>query len=139
MGGALEAALCGVRGIAVSFGSKEAQGEEVIAAAARLGTRVVEALSRTWDGRVEVYNLNIPMRGDVESRPVVYTRSVGSYWRRGCLYTETQTGDQTGTGDQGEGKERRFVWNADLTDMKRDLLAAGEGTDAFTVLNGCTR
>lgn len=40
---------------------------------------------------------------------------------------------------QSHLKQRHFAWSADLSDMKRGLLAAPEGTDAHTVLNGCTR
>ncbi|KAK4910027.1 putative tubulin--tyrosine ligase pby1, partial [Elasticomyces elasticus] len=41
VGGALEAVFCGKRGIAISFGSKDPQSDEVIAAAARLAVRLV--------------------------------------------------------------------------------------------------
>lgn len=90
VGGALEAVFCGKRGIAISFGSKDPQTDDVIAAAARLAVKVVEHLSSVWDERVELYNINIPMREDVESRPVLYTRTLPYYWSRGCLYAETE-------------------------------------------------
>lgn len=50
--------------------------------------RVVGHLWRNWDERVELYNINIPMREDVESQPVLYTRTLPYYWSRGCLYAE---------------------------------------------------
>lgn len=92
VGGALEAVFCGKRGIAISFGSKDPQSEEVIAAAARLAVRLVDHLYRHWDERAELYNINIPMRADVESRPVLYTRTLPYYWSRGCLYAEVGAG-----------------------------------------------
>ncbi|KAL4810773.1 sure-like protein [Aspergillus unguis] len=88
VGGALEAATCGKRGIAVSFGSKEEQPLDIIEAAARLAVRIVHHLVENWDERVELYNLNIPMRIDVEERPVMYTRTLPYYWSRGYLYAE---------------------------------------------------
>ncbi|RDW93528.1 5'/3'-nucleotidase SurE [Aspergillus mulundensis] len=88
VGGALEAATCGKRGIAVSFGSKDAQPGDIIEAAARLAVRIVHHLLENWDERVELYNLNIPMRLDVETRPVLYTRTLPYYWSQGCLYAE---------------------------------------------------
>lgn len=88
VGGALEAVFCGKRGIAISFGSKDPQPSNIIFAAARLAVRVVGHLWRNWDERVELYNINIPMREDVESQPVLYTRTLPYYWSRGCLYAE---------------------------------------------------
>ncbi|KAL2871061.1 5'/3'-nucleotidase SurE [Aspergillus lucknowensis] len=88
VGGALEAATCGKRGIAISFGSKDEQPMDIIQAAARLAVRIVDHLYKNWDERVELYNLNIPMREDVETRPVLYTRTLPYYWARGYLYAE---------------------------------------------------
>ncbi|KAJ5586935.1 uncharacterized protein N7459_002700 [Penicillium hispanicum] len=161
VGGALEAVFCGKRGIAISFGSKDPQPAEVIAAAARLAVRIVDHLHSHWDERVELYNLNIPMRADVESQPVQYTRTLPYYWSRGCLYAETGSGGDaadrkmvdgaglangvatehcngTAVNGHGEPKQRHFKWSADLSDMKRRLQESEEGTDAHTVLNGST-
>lgn len=161
VGGALEAVFCGKPSIAISFGSKDEQPLETIQAAARLAVRIVNHLYRNWDDRVELYNLNIPMRADVESRPVRYTRTLPYYWSRGCLYSETES-DSGKTSDPAlltngsakthcngttvnrhvdapRCKERHFKWSADLSDMKKCLQASEEGTDAHTVLNGSTR
>ncbi|XHF97943.1 hypothetical protein AWENTII_001515 [Aspergillus wentii] len=159
VGGALEAATCGKRGIAVSFGSKDPQPIEIIRAAARLSVKVILHLYRNWDERVELYNLNVPMREDVESRPVRYTRALPYYWSKGCLYTElSSNGEKMVNGDAAHAqvngtskavngtaaahsglKERSFAWSADLSDMKKNLQSSEEGTDAHTVLNGSTR
>ncbi|KAJ5691039.1 Acid phosphatase [Penicillium malachiteum] len=90
VGGALEAVFCGKRGIAISFGSKDPQPDDTIQAAARLAVRVVLHLHTVWDERVELYNINVPMCLDVESRPVLYTRTLPYYWSRGCLYAEAE-------------------------------------------------
>ena len=160
VGGALEAATCGKRGIAVSFGSKDEQDPGIIAAASRLSVRVVEYLFREWDERVEIYNLNVPMRGDVEGRPVRYTRALGNVWSKGSLYAEVGGGCRAmangvdggkacnGVAGKSNGvrhfesrqlKERTFAWSAELSDIKKSLQTAPEGTDAHAVLSGCTR
>ncbi|KAH1492265.1 hypothetical protein LV164_000805 [Aspergillus fumigatus] len=167
VGGALEAAICGKRGIAISFGSKDEQPIEVIRAAARLAVRVVNHLYQNWDERVELYNLNVPMRADVETRPVLYTRTLPYYWPKGCLYAEvTQANGHSAPGltngnsnhsDETDAKlcngtttkavngfggshlkKRNFAWSAELSEMKKALQASEEGTDAHTVLNGST-
>lgn len=155
VGGALEAVFCGKKGIAISFGSKDPQADEVIAAAARLAVRVVEHLFTHWDERVELYNINVPMLVDVEERPVLYTRTLPYYWNRGCLYAEEGkmvNGNMNGDGVHVNGvngetngvghaktRQRQFKWSADLSDMKKTLEESEVGTDAHTVLNGSTR
>ncbi|OJK02782.1 hypothetical protein ASPACDRAFT_57772 [Aspergillus aculeatus ATCC 16872] len=148
VGGALEAATCGKRGIAISFGSKEEQPALVIAAAARLAVRVVNHLIAHWDERVELYNINVPMREDVESRPVLWTRTLPYYWANGYLYAEAdnstqQTQQVNGVSETQQRpattlRQRDFKWGAQLLDMKKALQASEEGTDAHTVLNGST-
>ncbi|KAJ5656798.1 hypothetical protein N7507_008748 [Penicillium longicatenatum] len=151
VGGALEAVFCGKRGIAISFGSKDPQTDVVIAAAARLAVRLVDHLYAVWDERVELYNINIPMREDVERRPVLYTRTLPYYWSRGCLYAETgaekKLTNGLTNGDHCNGvnghtekqpRQRTFKWSADLSDMKKRLQESEEGTDAHTVLDGST-
>lgn len=158
VGGALEAATCGKRGIALSFGSKEEQSVDVVRAAARLSVRLVEHLYRNWDDGVDIYNLNVPMRPDVESRPIRYARALPNHWSKGSLYAEvTEAGKEAplpnGTADAGAAptpakqvngcaprlRERYFQWSTELSDITRSLEAAEEGTDAHTVLGGCTR
>ncbi|PYH79952.1 sure-like protein [Aspergillus uvarum CBS 121591] len=150
VGGALEAATCGKRGIAISFGSKEEQPAAIIAAAARLAVRVVNHLLAHWDERVELYNINVPMREDVEARPVLWTRTLPYYWAKGYLYAEADNNSQqqqvngVSSAQQHDHKpattlkQRDFKWGAQLLDMKKALQASEEGTDAHTVLNGCT-
>ncbi|KAJ5473245.1 hypothetical protein N7475_002811 [Penicillium sp. IBT 31633x] len=163
VGGALEAVFCGKRSIAISFGSKDEQPADIIAAAARLAVRVVQHLFDNWDERVELYNINVPMRLDVEERPVLYTRTLPYYWSRGCLYAEDgvakkavngvngangfhvngeTNGEANGALVNGHGpspiRVRQFKWSADLSDMKKTLQESEVGTDAHTVLNGST-
>lgn len=140
VGGALEAATCGKRGIALSFGSKDEQPPATIAAAARLSTRVIEYLCRNWDERVELYNLNVPMREDVEFRPVKYTRALRNEWTKGSLYAEVQNEEKVEIQQKGKSNRiRQFRWETELSDIKRSLAESPQGTDARTVLDGFTR
>ncbi|KAJ6175667.1 hypothetical protein N7485_002581 [Penicillium canescens] len=148
VGGALEAVFCGKRGIAISFGSKDEQPADVIAAAARLAVRVVGFLYKHWDERVELYNINVPMRVDVEERPVIYTRTLPYYWNRGVFdlgkkgvngVNGAVNGGVNGVnGHEVKSRKRQFKWSADLSDMKKTMQESEEGTDAHTVLNGST-
>jgi 5'/3'-nucleotidase SurE len=163
VGGALEAVTCGKRGIALSFGSKEEQDPEVVGAASRLAVRVIEHLGRNWDSGVELYNVNVPLRPDVERRSVRYARSLPNVWTKGSLYAERPTldpGEKDGPGGaagpaQGYGwlswigstteeprrapsRERYFQWSTELSDIQKSLESSEDGTDAHTLRDGCT-
>lgn len=88
VGGALEAALCRKKAIAISFASKDDQTPEVIAAAARIAVRLIERLYRKWGQGVELYNINVPMIPEVEACKILYTQALKSSWITGSLYKE---------------------------------------------------
>ena len=90
VGGALEAALCGKKAIAISFASKDEQSPELITTAARTSVRLIERLHRKWDQGVELYNINVPMVANVGTCQVLYTRALPSYWTTGSLYREVK-------------------------------------------------
>lgn len=95
VGGALEAALCQKKAIALSFASKEKQSPTVIAAAARHSVKLIENLYDNWGSGVELYNINVPMIPDVEDHDICYTQALRSSWSSGCLYQEWSMNGQS--------------------------------------------
>ncbi|PGH17934.1 5'/3'-nucleotidase SurE [Helicocarpus griseus UAMH5409] len=156
VGGALEAVTCGKKSIALSFASKEKQPVEIIQAAARLSVKLIEHIASHWPAEgVELYNINVPMRLDVEDRPIVYTRTLPNTWSKCSLYGEVDArtiepdnndvGDKdrhegsapTERGGQQEPRTRHFKWAPELSDIQRSVECSQVGTDAYTVMNGC--
>ncbi|GKZ32502.1 hypothetical protein AbraIFM66950_001963, partial [Aspergillus brasiliensis] len=133
VGGALEAATCGKRGIAISFGSKDEQPLDIIHAAARLATGVVNHLIQNWDDQVELYNVNVPMRLDVESRPVMWTRTYPYYWARGYLYSEVSGEKAAPVGVNGHGangeeeKDEEQLTNGTTSSTSKTATPKSEG------------
>lgn len=109
VGGALEAALCRKKAIAISFASKDRQAPEVIDAAARISVRLIEKLYRKWGAGVELYNINVPMIPSVEASRILYTHALPSSWTSGCLYQELKTHGHI----NGSGIEDGFNGNVD--------------------------
>lgn len=102
VGGALEAALCQKKAIALSFASKDKQSPAVIAAAARHSVKLIEALYDNWGNDVELYNINVPMIPDVEDHDILYTQALRSSWSSGCLYQEwSMNGQSNGVSRDG--------------------------------------
>ncbi|OJD11396.1 5'/3'-nucleotidase SurE [Emergomyces pasteurianus Ep9510] len=166
VGGALEAATCGKKAIALSFASKDKQPEETIQAAARMSVKLIEHLAAHWPEQgVQLYSINVPMRLDVEKRPIVYTRMLQNSWSKCSLYGEVDISDSQPTNnnnnnknqddrDLGEGafptesgghtkpahlhRTKYFRWAPELSDIQRSVEMSQVGTDTYTVINGCT-
>lgn len=153
VGGALEAALCRKKAIALSFASKESHSSDIVDGASRLSVRLIEKLYRDWDDRVELYNINVPMVSNVENRKILYTEALTSRWTSGSLYHEiiingvhegesTKVKDSNGIRDgfvKTASRTRSFQWAPQLSDISRCVDESPPGTDAWAIKNSFTR
>lgn len=104
VGGALEAALCRKKAVALSFASKDKQSSAVIAAAARHSVKLIESLYHNWGSDVELYNINVPMIPDVEDHDIIYTQALRTFWSSGSLYQEAGiNGQRNRVAQDGKG------------------------------------
>lgn len=91
VGGALEAALCKKKAIALSFASKDVESSTTIGAAARISVKLIEKLYHNWGSGVELYNINVPMTAAIENHQILYTDALRSRWSSGSFYQELLT------------------------------------------------
>lgn len=118
VGGALEAALCQKKAIALSFASKDKQPPTVINAAVRHSVKLIETLYDNWGSEVELYNINVPMIPDVEDHDIFYTQAMRSTWSSGCLYQEWSINGQSNGFSHGDA-----VMNGSSSSGSRDSIA----------------
>ena len=151
VGGALEAALCQKKAIALSFASKDKQSPTVIAAAARHSVKLIETLYENWGSGVELYNINVPMIPDVEDHDIFYTQALRSSWSSGCLYQEWSINGQSNgfsrddavtTGPNGRSSRDSSAIKRQSKELSRDdpagnWLTNGDSQD-HRVTNGYT-
>ena len=163
LGGALEAAVCGVKAVALSFAfMSRVHDSELIAAASRMGVRVIEALVKSWDERVHVYSVNIPLVPNVESTKVLWTRMLQNSWKSGSCFTEMEV--PAGEDDNPEEDEHRirlaerrggasptnsvengvlvhkhFKWTPTFKDVYESVDQAPPGNDGWAVKEGYIR
>jgi 5'/3'-nucleotidase SurE len=107
VGGALEAATCGKRAIALSYASKDEQAKDTIDAASRLSVKLVEHLYNNWAKGVDIYNVNVPMRSDIELRPIFYASASENRWTEGSLYRELDPSSKDGNGSRDRSSRDR--------------------------------
>lgn len=166
IGGALEGAVCGKKAVALSyaFDSRE-HDPEIIAAASKLSSRLIEKLYKEWPEDVHLYSINVPLRKGVESTQIFYTDMLQNQWRHGSSFEaipavangnvdpaehekkiregQTTSGDTTEankgnakTSMQGQGK--KYKWAPNFADVREAVQQAGSG-DGWTVLQGMVR
>jgi len=164
LGGALEAAVCRRRAIALSYAFFDKNHDtDIIAAASRQSVKVVEALAKQWpaDGSVDLYSVNIPLLKELETGKVLFTEMLQNYWEDGSCFTEVEgsidgeeedeeriregEAETAGDGDAGAAvngqahKHKHFKWSPRFSDVHRSVEQAPPGNDGWAVKEGHTR
>ena len=112
IGGALEAAVCGVRAVALSYAFFDHTNDpDVVAEASRTSVRIVEGLMSRWESRehVHLYSVNVPLVQGVEMAKVMWTRMLQNEWKSGSCFTEVEVPEdgEDWSPDEGEMRIRR--------------------------------
>ncbi|KAK1725029.1 TTL domain-containing protein [Colletotrichum acutatum] len=142
VGGALEAAQCGRRAVALSFGSKDPQPATTIRAACVRAVKLVEELVRDWHPQVEVYSVNVPMIADVGEAPVRLTKTAEGRWVTGGLFVPVLKDSAADpeklamSAPASPSRTYQFRWAPQLGDIKRQAEESPEGEDLWASLHG---
>ncbi|CZR60984.1 related to pig tubulin-tyrosine ligase [Phialocephala subalpina] len=160
LGGALEAAVCKRKAIALSYAFFSRNHDpEIIAGASKLSVRLIDYLWKNWGEGVDLYTVNVPLVENVEERKVLWTNMLQNYWGDGSCFQEVEDeegdadeeeqkireregqGDVNGGGD-GEKvtrhKHKHFKWAPRFTDVYKSVEEAGPGNDGWAVKEGYT-
>jgi tubulin---tyrosine ligase len=158
LGGALEAAVCRKKAIAISYAFESRNHDPVIiAATARQAVKVVEYLYKNWDSNADLYSVNVPLRVDVETRKVMQTNMLQNYWGPTSCFEEAEAdgGDPneeeqrireregvdtngTSTPDETRHRHKHFKWAPRFIDVHKSVEASEPGNDGWAVKNGYT-
>jgi 5'/3'-nucleotidase SurE len=143
VGGALEAAQCGKKAIAVSFASKDKVPKATIEAACKISAQLVSHLAEKWTPGVELYAVNVPMVLGVGTRKAVYTTSLPCYWTQSSLFQEESVNSNivlsNGSSSRNSRLPREFKWRPQLKDVEHAISVAEAGTDGWAMVERCTR
>lgn len=151
LGAALEGATMGKRSIAISyaFDSRD-HNSEIIAAASRVSTKLVEKFVAEWPDDVHVFSINVPLKEGVENQKVVYTEMLQNKWTSGSSFKVLEEGavdadpeteekkirDGKVGNDKSNGRKHvTFKWAPNFQDVKQASADAGRG-DGWHVLQG---
>jgi tubulin--tyrosine ligase len=160
LGGALEAAVCKRRAIALSYAFFSRNHDpEIIAGASRLSIRLIDYLYKNWDQSVDLYSVNVPLVENVDSRKVLWTNMLQNYWGPGSCFQEVE--DMEENAEEGEERIREtegtlqeagantesitrhthkhFKWSPRFADVYKSVDEADPGNDGWAVKEGFTR
>ena len=157
IGGALEAAVCQKKAIALSFAFYSREHDpELIAGACRQSVKLIEHLYDNWGSDVDFYSCNVPLVAGIENNKVMYTHTLQNYWTSGSSFEEIEAEDdedpearekiirETGEGAASNEKptrhkHRHFKWAPKFADIQRSIDANPPGNDGWAVHQGFTR
>jgi len=157
LGGALEAAVCRKKAIAISYAFQTREHNPAhIAGASRLSVRLVEYLYNNWGDDADLYSVNVPLVDDVESRKILWTYMLPNKWGPSSCFEEVE--DEDGDADdeeqrirEGEGdidpaqtslatnhKHKHFKWAPKFVDVHKAVAESNPGNDGWAVKEGYT-
>jgi len=158
VGGALEAAICKRKAIALSYAFFSRNHDpEIIASASALSVRLINYLYENWSDDVDLYTVNVPLVENVETKKVMWTKMLQNYWGPGSCFQEVDDDsadpeDEEQRIREGEGEpegkttkvstrhtHKHFKWAPRFTDVYKSVEEAGPGNDGWTVKEGFTR
>ncbi|KAI5800969.1 survival protein sure-like phosphatase/nucleotidase [Pyronema domesticum] len=158
IGGAMEAAVCGKRAIALSYAFFNRNHDpEIIKAASTASVRIVEYLSKNWKEGTDLYSVNVPLLEGVDKPETkcLYTHMLQNYWSSGSSFEPVDAEDELspeqreaeiregeGEGDQKQEGERKglrhvkFKWDPKFTDVYESVEKSEPGNDGWAVWKG---
>ncbi|KAF2758978.1 sure-like protein [Pseudovirgaria hyperparasitica] len=162
LGGAMEAAVCGKRAIALSYAFFDKNHDpEIVAGASRISVKIIENLAANWKPDVHVYTVNVPLVEGVEQKKVLWTRMLQNTWTSGSCFQEVEVPDEgekvaedadkaeveIRESEEGEAptsmngkkpkafryKHKHFKWAPKITDVYESVERGGPGSDGWVV------
>ncbi|KAI9842259.1 MAG: hypothetical protein M1838_003199, partial [Thelocarpon superellum] len=158
LGGALEAAVCGKKAIALSYAFFSRNHDpDIIAGASRLSVKVIEYLSAHFGPDVDVYSVNVPLVPEVEHHKILYTQMLQNYWSTGSSFQEVDPVQDRPDAEKHEREIREekvpeggapretahvthkhFKWAPNFSDVYQSVETSAPGNDGWAVKNGYT-
>ncbi|PGH17816.1 5'/3'-nucleotidase SurE [Helicocarpus griseus UAMH5409] len=162
IGGAMEAAVCGYRAVALSYAfSSRDHDPIVIAEASRHSVRLIEHLCKSWGEDVHLYSINVPLEPGVSEGKVLYTNMLDNRWTSGSCFEaidaessgegpglQEQKLRQAGELDAGSGgragtstpghRHMHFKWAPKFSDVYKSVELSAPGNDGWAVKEGIT-
>ena len=163
IGGAMEAALCRKKAIALSYAFYSRDHDPVlISGASRSATKLIEHLYHNWGSDVDIYTINVPLVEGVENHKIMITSTLQNYWSSGSSFQEVEAIDEDEGVEPGKRekeirqqtapstdkdqntsssnhKHRHFKWAPKFGDIQKSIDESPAGNDGWAIGEGYIR
>lgn len=87
IGGAMEAAVCGQKAIALSYAFFDRNHDAaIISGASELSAKLIQKLYDTWDPNTHLYTVNVPLIENVGAKKILWTNMLQNSWKSGSCF-----------------------------------------------------
>ncbi|MCJ1310225.1 hypothetical protein MMC25_003887 [Agyrium rufum] len=160
IGGAMEAATCRKKAIALSYAFYDREMvPSVIAAASLRSVRLIEHLITNWSSDVDLYSINVPLKEGLEDRKVMYTNVLQNYWpENSSAFAPYSSGQrdpdhppedreeeirkqeagEAAQEDDTESQKGWFCWAPDFAGIWKTVDDSEPGNDGWAIREGYT-
>lgn len=126
IGGAIEAAVCGVKAIALSYAFFDRNHDpDIIAGASAHSVKVIEHLYANWGNNVHLYSVNVPLVDKVGERKTLYTEMLQNQWKSGSCFQEIEVPEEE---DHGLEEVETAMRKAEERQGRREQGQEGTGS-----------
>lgn len=125
IGGAMEAAVCGCKSIALSYAFFDRNHDPtIITGASDLSVKLIEHLYKNWNPNVHLYSVNVPLVEKVGENKILYTEMLQNSWKSGsCFQVIDVPEEEDESKDEAEAKMRK----AEEKQGRKELAGGGSG------------
>ncbi|KAF2251212.1 sure-like protein [Trematosphaeria pertusa] len=128
IGGAMEAAVCGYKSIALSYAFFDRNHDaSIISGASELSAKLIQHLYAHWDPATHLYSINVPLVENVGRRKILWTQMLQNAWKSGsCFQVLEVPSEDDDTASDIEAQIRR----AEEKLGRKELLGKDGGTES---------
>jgi tubulin--tyrosine ligase len=160
IGGAMEAAVCGAKAIALSYAFFDRNHDAgIIGEASELSAKLIQHLYDNWDEKTHLYTVNVPLVEGVSAKKILWTNMLQNKWRSGsCFQVIDAPAEDSAVDDEAEIREqegerakedkadqpharyahKHFKWAPSFKDVYESVEESEPGNDGWAVAQGFT-
>lgn len=121
----MEAAVCGVKSIALSFAFFDRNHDpEIIKGASALSVKLIQHLYDNWDSNAHLYSVNVPLVENVGTKKILYTEMLQNAWTSGSCFQVIEVPSEE---DEGSSEGEATIRKAEEKQGRKEMKIADGG------------
>ncbi|KAB2102204.1 hypothetical protein AG0111_0g9846 [Alternaria gaisen] len=134
IGGAMEAAVCGMKSIALSYAFFDRNHDaKIISDASELSAKLIKHLWDHWDANTHLYTVNVPLVEKVGERKILWTNMLQNSWKSGSCFQVVEVpseADDTPSDIEGQIRKQEEKFGKKELKANSEIQGGVSGTDS---------